>query len=71
MENWLKIKPAAKYAGISERTMRSWLKQGLTHSRLGTSMVLIHTTAVDDYIRKFEVCIDEADRIANEIMRDL
>ena len=71
MGSWLKIKPAAKHAGISERTMRSWLKQGLTHSRISTGMVLVHTTAIDDYIGKFEVCIDEADRIANKILKDL
>ncbi len=31
---WTKIKTGAEYAGVSERTFRDWLKQGLKHIRL-------------------------------------
>lgn len=34
MSGWAKIKKAAEYSGISERTMRDWLKAGLRHIRM-------------------------------------
>jgi excisionase family DNA binding protein len=51
---WAKVKDAAKYAGVSVRTLRDWLKDGLRHSRVrGT--ILISYTALDEYLRGFEV----------------
>ena len=34
MTNWMKVKEAAKYSGVSKVTFRRWLKDGLRHSRL-------------------------------------
>ena len=69
MEGWLKIKPAALRAGVSDRTMRSWLKQGLIHSRLNSGLVLIRTTAIDDFLRQFEVNGNEADQIVKGLLQ--
>ena len=67
-ERWMKIKPAAAYAGCSERTYRKWLKQGLVHSRLSGGLVLTHTTNIDIFLRKFEIDNNEADRIVQELL---
>ena len=67
-EGWKKIKPAAAYAGCSERTYRKWLKQGLVHSRLSGGLVLTHTTNIDIFLRKFEIDNNEADRIVQELL---
>jgi len=70
MSGWSKIKSAAKYAGISERTMRDWLKDGLKHSRLPSGTVLIKYAWVDEYLEAFAVKEDQVDKIVNETMRD-
>jgi len=71
MTGWSKIKSAAKYAGISERTMRDWLKAGLKYSRLPSGTVLIKYAWVDEYLETFAANEDQVDKIVNETMRDL
>jgi len=71
MTGWAKIKPAAKHAGISERTMRDWLKDGLKHSRLPSGTVLIKYAWVDEYLEAFAGKEDQVDKIVNETLRDL
>ena len=71
MTGWSKIKSAAKYAGISERTMRNWLKDGLKHSRLPSGTVLIKYGWIDEYLEAFAAKEDQVDKIVTETMRDL
>ena len=33
LRGWLTVKKAAEYCSMSERTVRTWLKQGLKHTR--------------------------------------
>ena len=68
VNGWTKIKTAAKYAGIGERTFRDWLRQGLKHSRLPTGTILISYCAIDDFLERFAVDDDQVDRIANEVL---
>ncbi len=65
---WHKVKKAAQYAGISERTLRTWLKQGLLHSRMPSGTILISTTAIDAFIRKYQVNENEVEKITNEVL---
>ncbi|MFC1817103.1 hypothetical protein ACFL0M_14475 [Thermodesulfobacteriota bacterium] len=55
MKGWAKIKHAARYAGIGERTFRKWLKQGLHHSRLPSGRILVSLKAIDDFLSGYEV----------------
>lgn len=57
---WLKINVAARYAGVSPRTLRGWLRQGLKCSRLPTGLVLIPVVELDNYLRGFEVSSDKS-----------
>jgi len=68
---WLKVKPAAKYAGVSERTIRSWLKAGLPHSRMLSGTILIAYADLDEYIRRFESTTDEVGAMVDSIPNDL
>jgi hypothetical protein len=52
---WLKVKDAAKYAGVSERTFRDWLKFGLKHSKLPSGTILTKPAYIDKYIEHFDV----------------
>ena len=71
MNGWGKVKQAARYAGVSERTMREWLKQGLKHSRLSTGTILIRYSDIDDWLEGFAVSDDQVDRFVDEICGDL
>ena len=55
---WVKIKKAAIYAGVSERTFRSWLKAGLRHSRLDTGTILIKVNFTDKFLESLKVSED-------------
>lgn len=71
MDGWAKIKPAAKYGGVSERTLRGdWLKNGLKHSRLPSGTVLIRYEWIDAYLESFAGKEDQIDKIVNETLRD-
>lgn len=71
MNGWVKIKPAAEYAGIKERTMRGWLKDGLKHSCLPSGTILIKYECIDAYLEAFAVKEDQVDAIVNETLKDL
>ena len=71
MTGWAKIKKASDYSGISERTMRDWLKDGLKHSRLPSGTVLIRYEWIDEYLEAFAAKEDQVDKIVSETMRDL
>ena len=71
MIGWAKIKQASEYAGVSPRTMRDWLKQGLPHSRLPTGTILIKLTWIDEWLESFSVGENQVDRIVEEIFQDI
>jgi phage antirepressor YoqD-like protein len=68
---YAKVKKAAKYAGVSERTFRDWLKDGLRHSRLSTGTILVAYASIDDYLASFEVSRNQVDNIVDEVMQEL
>jgi excisionase family DNA binding protein len=68
---YAKVKEAAKYAGVSVRTLRDWLKDGLRHSRLSTGTILVAYAAIDEYLARFEVSRNQVDDIVNELMQEL
>ena len=70
---WLKVRPAAAYSGVSERTILSWLKEGLRHARLPSGTVLVKSEWIDDFLGQYEVVpgVDEVDRIVNQIEESL
>lgn len=71
MNGWAKIKPAAKYAGISERTFRDWLKKGLKHSRLPSGQLLVRYSAIDEFLDRFAADGNRTDVIVDQIMEGI
>ena len=71
MTGWTKVKGAARYAGISERSFRNWLKQGLRHICMNTGTILVKYSWIDDFLESFEIQEDEVQRVVNEIEREL
>jgi predicted site-specific integrase-resolvase len=68
VNGWAKIKPASKHAGVSERTIRTWLKEGLPHSRLPSGTVLIKYEWIDEYLGAFAIKEDQVDKIVTETL---
>jgi phage antirepressor YoqD-like protein len=68
---YAKVKKAAKYAGVSERTFRDWLKDGLRHSRLSTGTILVAYASIDNYLASFEASRNQVDNIVDEVMQEL
>ena len=68
---WLKVKEAAVYCDMSERTFRSWLKDGLRYSRLRSGTILIKTEWIDEYLERSEVQENEVDKIVDEVVRGM
>jgi excisionase family DNA binding protein len=70
-EGWGKIKPAAEYCGVGERTFRSWLKKGLRHTRLPSGTVLIKFSHLDAFLEQYEVNSNEVDQVVDEILKSI
>ena len=74
LHGWLKPKNAAKFAGVSERTLRAWLKTGLRHSRLPSGSILIKREWVDEFLQRFEAVQNRpgiVDKIVDEVTSEL
>lgn len=75
MKAWASIKTAAVYADVSPRTVRSWLKEGLKHSRLPSGTIRIKLEDLDEFLSQYAVDGNEArarvDGIVEEVMRGL
>jgi excisionase family DNA binding protein len=70
MEGWATIKKAAKYADISERTFRDWLKNGLKHSRLNAKTIRIRYSDIDEFLERFQVDDHLVDDLVDSVIRD-
>ena len=68
---WAKVKEAAKYAGVSERSFRNWLNNGLRHVRLHSRTILIPFAWIDEYLLSFEVTTNQLDEIVDQAVREL
>ena len=71
MKEWLRLKEAQDYCGVSKRTIQNWIKyEGLKYSKVrGT--VLISVKSLDSFLERFSVSNDneaEIDQIVNEIL---
>jgi predicted site-specific integrase-resolvase len=70
MQGWAKVKDAAKYAGMSERTFREWLKKGLPHSVLPSGTILLKYSTIDDFLESYTVQENKIDTLVDEVIRD-
>jgi len=71
MKGWGKIRVAAGYAGISDRTLEDWLKQGLKYVRLPTGTRLLKYEWIDEYLESFVEAENQVDTVVNEMLSDL
>ena len=67
---WAKVKVAARYAGVSERTFRQWLKDGLKHSRLRSGTILVKYEWIDEHLENYAVTntLDQVNQIVESAL---
>jgi len=67
---WCKPSAGARYAGVSPKVFRGWLKDGLRHSQLASGRILIRYEWIDSYLQQFEVK-DTTSKMADDLMEGL
>ena len=55
---WLNVKQAAKYASVTEPTLRNWMRDDLQHYRLSSRATRLHPDDIDAFIRRYKAGID-------------
>ncbi len=71
MNGWCKIKKAAAYADVSDRTLEGWIKLGLKVSRLPTGTRLIQYRWIDEFLEGFAESNNHVDEMVDKIMADM
>lgn len=71
MAGWLKVKDAAKYAGVSERTLETWLHNGLKYVRLPSGLRLIKLNWVDEFLEGYLASEKRIDKMVENILNKL
>lgn len=67
MKAWGKVKTIAKRSDVSPRTVRTWLKDGLPHSKVrGT--ILIKFEQLDAFLDSYSVSDNQIDSIVEEVL---
>lgn len=54
MIGWAKIPQIAEYIGLSDRTVRDLVKQGLRHVRMPSGTILVKYIWADQFLEQFE-----------------
>ena len=67
---WCKPSQGARYAGVSVRVFRRWLKNGLEHSQTPSGRIFVRYRAIDAYLEQF-IVENEAKAMAEELTQDL
>ena len=67
MQGWAKVKQAAKYAGVSERTLEEWLRSGLKYAQLPSGLRLIKYEWIDEYLQGF-TAQDKVEEIVSDVL---
>jgi len=71
VNGWCKIKKAAVYADVSDRTLEDWLKQGLKFTRLPTGTRLIKYQWIDEYLEGYADSNNVVDKMVKEITSEM
>ena len=68
--SWAKIRKASEHFGISPRTLRKLLDEGLPHSRLPSGTLLIELEAGDEWLRELR-CGRDSQKIVETLLDSL
>jgi excisionase family DNA binding protein len=73
VQGWTKVREAAKYAGVSPRTLEDWLKGGLLRfAKLPSGIRLIKYQWIDEALERFQVNPKDnpINRLVNDVVKE-
>jgi hypothetical protein len=72
-QGWGNIKAVSQYAGVSERTLETWLKEGLKFVRLPSGYRLIKLVWIDEFLESYlqEPGSNSVDQITEKIFKEM
>ena len=68
---YIRLNALAAQIGVCERTIRDWIKQGLTCYRPSRRLVLIKRTDLDEFLSKFRDDKNQVKDLVDSIMKDM
>lgn len=68
---YVRINKIARDIGVCERTVRDWIKQGLTCYRPSRRLVLIKRTDLDEFLSKFRDDKNQVKDLVDSIIKDM
>jgi len=68
---YMRLGNLAADIGVCERTVRDWIKQGLTCYRPSRRLVLIKRQDLDEFMAKFKDDKNQIDELVDHIVEDL
>lgn len=71
LPGWTKISAAAKYAGVSPRTLEDWLRDGLKYVQLPSGLRLTKPEFIDQYLERHAVIPgnNPVDQIVDDVLK--
>ncbi|MFH0824105.1 MAG: helix-turn-helix domain-containing protein [Pseudomonadota bacterium] len=67
---WFRIKTLCEQCGISERTAREWLQNGLRHSKV-KGVVLVKSDWLDSWLEQHEVNHRGVDSMVDQVIKEV
>ncbi len=69
---YLPLREAARWAGVSDRTIKRWVARGLPTYQAGPrEKLLIRPTDIDAFLTRRQVPVQDLDEMVEEVMRSL
>ena len=66
---WAKVKEAAHYAGVRDRTLRKWFRMGLQYVKAPTGAILVKYEWIDEFLEGFAINkTDDVNVIVNSVL---
>ena len=71
MSGWVKISGGAEYAGVSVKTFRAWIKDGLPISKPRRGPSIVNLEDIDAYLKRYTKSKQQVDELVDTIMKGL
>jgi len=68
---YIRLNNLAEEIGICRRTIRDWIKRGLTCYRPSRRLVLIKRTDLDEFLSKYKDDQNQIDELVDQIVKDV
>lgn len=71
MEAFITLEQAAQHVGVTPRTLRKWLKEGLKHVRVSSRLIRTKMEWVEDYMAAHLHSRNHIEELVNSVLGDL